>query len=270
MKMKYLLFSAILINSPLHAVEPETNPQNNLQVNGKMVNGNELLERETETLGQAPSAGADVLLAPGKGLEKWQLRPKKVGWMNKYEAGKLQWSIDQKAGIAVPLPKAGSMDSKKHYTAQRVHVEFRTPPMTDAEPRPSASGNSGIYLQGRYELQICNSFGLPAANNLSGAIYKRRAPDVNAAKKPGEWQAYDIVFVPAVFEGKKKTANACISVKLNGQWIHRNAEIAGSTGSGDRETAAPGPLRLQEHQHLVEFRNVWIVDMADQKVSLDS
>ncbi|MGK0189930.1 MAG: hypothetical protein ACI9R3_005749 [Verrucomicrobiales bacterium] len=220
-----------------------------------------LLDGETDTLGQVPPRGAHILLAPGKGLGEWQLRPEKVPWMSKYEAGKLQWSIDEKTGTAVPLPLAGSMDSRKHFGTQRVHVEFRTPPMTDAEPRHEASGNSGVYLQGRYELQICNSFGLPAADNLCGGLYKLRAPDVNAAKKPGEWQSYDIVFTPARYDGEKKTTNASISAKLNGKWIHRKVEITGSTGSGDREASTPGPLRLQEHQHQVEFRNTWISDI---------
>ena len=228
-----------------------------------------LLDGQVDTLGQSAPRGADVLLAPGKDLAEWQLRPEKVPWMSNYEAGKLQWSVDKEAGVAVPLAKAGSMDSKKAYGTQRIHVEFRTPPMTEAEPRAEASGNSGVYLQGRYELQICNSLGLAAADNLCGGLYKLRAPDVNAAKKPNEWQTYDIVFTPARYEGDKKTANARFSAKLNGQWIHRNVEISGSTGSGDKETSSPGPLRLQEHQHLVEFRNAWVSDM-DSPAQLNS
>lgn len=227
-----------------------------------------LLDAETETAGLPAPRGADILLAPGKGLEEWQLRPNKVPWMSRYVAGKLQWTIEREDGIATPLPKAGSMDSKKKYGRQQIHVEFLTPPIA-ANERPEVSGNSGIYMQGRYELQICNSFGLAAADNLSGGLYKQRAPEVNAAKKPGEWQTYDIVFIPARYEGDNKTANARLSAKLNGQWIHRNIEITGSTGSGDQETSAPGPLRLQEHQHLVRFRNVWVSDI-DSPVLLDS
>jgi hypothetical protein len=227
-----------------------------------------LLEGKAETLGQRAPRGADVLLAPGTDLSAWQLRPEKVPWMSKYEAGNLQWTVDAEQGIAIPLAKAGSMDSKKAYRSHRIHVEFRTPPMTDAEPRPEASGNSGVYLQGRYELQICNSFGLAAADNLCGGLYRLRAPDVNAAKKPGAWQAYDIVFIPARFEDDEKVSNARFSAKLNGQWIHRNIEISGATGSGDKETALPGPLRLQEHQHPVAFRNTWVVDI-DAPTRLD-
>ncbi|MFT5409293.1 MAG: hypothetical protein ACI9NC_002014 [Verrucomicrobiales bacterium] len=227
-----------------------------------------LLDAQTDTTGQPAPRGADVLLAAGMGLAQWQLRPNKVPWMDRYVAGKLQWSIDTEAGVTTPMPRAGSIDSKKSYGRQRVHVEFRTPPKAEGD-RAEVSGNSGIYLQGRYELQICNSFGLAAADNLCGGLYKLRAPDVNAAKRPAEWQTYDIVFTPARFEGEEKIGNARLSAKLNGQWIHRDVEVAGSTGSGDRETSSPGPLRLQEHQHLVEFRNVWVSDL-DNPALLDS
>jgi hypothetical protein len=214
-----------------------------------------------DTLGLPPPRGADVLLAPGRGLEAWTLRPVKVPWMNKYEAGRLQWTVDQDTGVAVPLPFAGSMDSQKRYGAQRIHVEFRTPPAAP-DVAPEAAGNSGIFMQGRYELQICNSAGLAPATNLSGALYGQRAPDVNAAREPGEWQTYDIYFTPARYDaGNKKTANARLSAKLNGQWIHREVEAQGTTGSGDPEQPGPGPLRLQEHQHRVEFRNVWVCDL---------
>ena len=157
------------------------------------------------------------------------------------------------------------MDSKKHFGAQRIHVEFMTPPRDPAQ-RPEVSGNSGIYIQGSYELQICNSQGLEPADNLCGGLYRQRAPEVNAVKAPGEWQTYDIYFRPAAFENNKKTANARLSAKLNGKWIHRDVEVKGPTGGGDAETAIARTLRLQEHQHPVEFRNVWVSDLDNPPV----
>jgi hypothetical protein len=228
----------------------------------------QLLDAETDTIGQLPPRGADVLLAAGSGLEQWQLRPTKVPWMSKYEAGKLQWLVDAETGVATPMPKAGSMVTKNAYGRQRIHVEFCTPPMQEGE-RPEVSGNSGVYLQGRYELQICNSFGLEPADNRSGGVYKQHVPEVNAAKKPGEWQSYDIYFIPARYKDGKKVAPARMSAKLNGQWIHRNIALKGHTGSGDREADSPAPLLLQEHQQLVKFRNVWVSDI-DNAVALKS
>ena len=250
-----------IIGLQVHGVGKNPNP---MSIKWRNIRIKELQANDTTALLEGeqliPPRGADMLLAPGKGLDAWQLRPKKVPWMNAYVPGKLQWSIDQDTGIAIPLPKAGSMDSKKKYGRQQIHVEFSTPPLEEGV-RPEVSGNSGVYLQGRYELQICNSFGLDPADNLCGGLYRQRVPDVNAAKEPGTWQSYDIVFIPAQFEGEKKITPARFSAKLNGQWIHRNVEIKGSTGSGDAETSALGPLRLQEHQHPVKFRNVWVSDI---------
>ena len=219
-----------------------------------------MIGADADTLGLAPPRGADVLLAAGKGLEEWQLRDRKVPWMDKYEKGNLQWTVDQETGVAVPKPYAGSMVSRKPYGTQWLHVEFCTPPMEEGA-LPEASGNSGVYLQCRYELQICNSFGLEPESNLTGGLYKQYKPLVNAARKPGEWQAYDIYFIPARFEKGKKTANARLSAKLNGQWVHKNIEIKGPTGGGENEEDSPAPLLLQEHQHEVKFRNVWVSDI---------
>jgi len=220
----------------------------------------EVIDADGDTMGMRPARGADILLAPGKGLDAWQLRPAKVPWMKLYEEGNLQWTIDETAGIATPKPFAGSMDSKKHFGRQRIHVEFCTPPMKAGE-NPGHSGNSGVYMQGSYELQICNSHGLDPADNMCGGVYKQHVPLVNAARKPGEWQVYDIYFIPAKYKDGEKTANARLSAKLNGKWIHKDVELKSQTGSGDPERNAPRTLRLQEHQHPVRFRNVWVSDL---------
>lgn len=228
-----------------------------------------LLDADADTMSMPAPRGSDCLLAPGKGLEEWTLSPAKVPWMKKYEKGNLQWSIDKEKGIATPLPKAGSMDSIKHFGTQRIHVEFCTPPKAEKD-RPEVSGNSGIYIKGGYELQICNSAGLKPADNLCGGLYKQRIPDVNAAKAPGEWQTYDIYFLPARYdENNKKTANARMSAKLNGKWIHKDIEVKRTTAGGGRESASPRTLRLQEHQHPVKFRNIWVSDI-DNPVRLEN
>ncbi|MDA3923305.1 MAG: DUF1080 domain-containing protein [Kiritimatiellae bacterium] len=254
-----------IIGLQVHGVGSNTTPMSIKWRNLRIMELNttdtaEVIAADTDTMGARPARGADILLAPGKGLDAWQLRPAKVPWMNKYEEGNLQWSVDKEKGVATPMPFAGSMDTKKHFETQRIHIEFCTPPLKEGDS-PEISGNSGVYLQGSYELQICNSFGLEVASNLCGGLYKQRVPDVNAAGKPGEWQTYDIYFIPAKFDGDKKSANARMSAKLNGKWVHRDIEITGPTGSGDRETPGPHTLRLQEHQHLVKFRNTWVSDI---------
>ena len=123
-------------------------------------------------------------------------------------------------------------------------------------------GNSGVYIQRRYEVQILDSYGLPRKNNECGSIYKTRAPDKNVCKKPGEWQSYDITFRAARFDGEgknaKKVKNARITVRHNGVMIHDDVDVPNKTGAGRPEGPEPGPILLQEHGNKVEFRNIWI------------
>ena len=134
---------------------------------------------------------------------------------------------------------------------------------------PEADGNSGIYIQNRYEIQIHNSFGVSEADytaSYCGSIYRRKKPDRLVCKKAGEWQSFDIVFRAARFDdGGKKTENARITVYQNGALIHDDYSIPGKTGVGEKEGPEPRPIKLQGHHNPVRFRNVWI-----QKLSLDA
>jgi hypothetical protein len=143
----------------------------------------------------------------------------------------------------------------------RLHVEFRVPYMP--KYKGQARGNSGVYLQGRYEVQVLDSYGLVSQDNDCGGIYKVARPLVNACKAPTVWQAYDIDFVPPVFENGKKVKAARITVRHNGQLIHDDVEIPlDNTVSGlGGDPSTPGPLHLQDHGDPVEFRNVWFVPL---------
>jgi hypothetical protein len=121
-------------------------------------------------------------------------------------------------------------------------------------------GNSGIYLQERYEIQILDSFGVEKlAPNEAAAIYNKKAADLNAATAPETWQTYDIVFRAARFDAAgQKTDDARITVVWNGRKVHDNVAVDGPTGGGDAESAAAGAIRLQDHGNKVRFRNLWI------------
>jgi hypothetical protein len=139
-----------------------------------------------------------------------------------------------------------------------LHLEFRTPFMPDA--RGQFRGNSGVYLQNRYEIQVLDSFGLPAATNECGAVYEQRAPDVPMSFPPLSWQTYDVEFQAARFDASgRKTAPAVLSVRHNGVPIHEKVTLDGATGRGDPESAAPGPLLFQDHWNAVVYRNIWLV-----------
>lgn len=150
-------------------------------------------------------------------------------------------------------------DTKKAYRDFSMHLEFRTPWMPAA--RGQGRGNSGVYIQGRYEVQVLDSFGLDGVDNECGALYKSVPPRVNMCFPPMTWQTYDIDFTAARFDDAgKKTANAVITVRHNGIYVHRDREIPNKTGGGAVEGPDARPIKLQNHNNPVHFRNIWIVE----------
>ncbi|MEZ5944563.1 MAG: DUF1080 domain-containing protein [Planctomycetaceae bacterium] len=149
--------------------------------------------------------------------------------------------------------------SKDTFGSFHLHMEFRLPYM--AHDRGQARGNSGCYLQGRYECQLLDSFGLEGLDNECGGIYKAARPSVNMALPPLTWQTYDIDFTAPEFDGDgKKTKNARATVRHNGVVIHDDIELpAGTPGGVGGESPEPGPLFLQNHGDPVRFRNIWVV-----------
>jgi hypothetical protein len=124
-------------------------------------------------------------------------------------------------------------------------------------------GNSGIFLQGRYEVQVLDSYQNPTyADGQAGAIYGQWPPLVNAARKPGEWQSYDIVFLAPRFEGGKLVKPAYLTVFLNGTLLHDHQEVMGPTVHRALAKYTPQPaedsLVLQDHGNPVRYRNIWI------------
>lgn len=168
--------------------------------------------------------------------------------------GEIGWQVAD--DVMQITPDSGSIVTKQPYRDFMLHVEFKTPDMPQAQGQ--GRGNSGVYLQKRYEVQILDSYGLEPKNNDCGAIYQVKAPDVNACKKPDEWQSYDILFHAARFEGTKKVADARITVYQNGAPIHDDVAIPNKTGAGRPEGPEPGPILLQDHGNRVSFRNIWI------------
>jgi hypothetical protein len=127
--------------------------------------------------------------------------------------------------------------------------------------RGQGRGNSGVYIQKRYEVQILDSFTLSGAPNECGGLYRQRPPDLNMAFPPLSWQTYDIDFTAARFNiDGDKVKNARVTVVHNGVVIHDDVELPNKTGAGDREGPTPGPIRFQWHNDLVHFRNLWIVE----------
>lgn len=148
--------------------------------------------------------------------------------------------------------------SKRRFGDFRLHIEFRTPFMPTA--RGQDRGNSGVYLQNRYEVQVLDSFGLEGANNECGGIYSLREPAVNMCYPPLAWQTYDIYFTGPRFEANKKVSDPRVTIEHNGVKIYKDFAIPKLTPGGDtKERAGGGPLFLQFHGNPVTYRNIWIV-----------
>jgi hypothetical protein len=174
-------------------------------------------------------------------------------------SGSYGWRLTEEGAMEI-VPGTGSAMSRREFGDHRIHVEFRTP----LEPggRGQGRGNSGVYVHGRYEIQILDSYGLEPSQGGCGGIYGVSAPRVNACAPPMQWQTYDIEFAAAQFDADgAKTGNARITVRHNGVAIHADAELPGATPGGlSGEETAAGPLFLQDHGHAVQFRNIWVVE----------
>jgi hypothetical protein len=192
--------------------------------------------RTSPTIGAKPPAGATVLFEAGKAPEQF--------------AG---GHLDERGFLAAWCK------TKKAYQNFSLHCEFLLPfkPLGRGQDR----GNSGVYLQDRYEVQVLDSFGLKGENNECGGIYTKAKPAVNMCFPPLVWQTYDIDFTAAQFDADgKKSKNAIATVRHNGVVIHDKFEINGPTASGQPEGPTPGPIQLQGHGNPVFFRNIWIVE----------
>ena len=206
--------------------------------------------------GKGPETLFDVAFAPEKpaGSEiKWK-------WINAHvpDDKVVKWRLVD--GAMEVKPGSGSVATRKAFRDFKLHIEFRTPFMPEA--RGQGRGNSGVYLQNRYEIQVLDSYGLDPKDNECGGIYQVGAPLVNMCYPPLQWQTYDITFQAPRFDGGgNKQKDAVVTVVHNGVTIHDQREIPRPTGGAlDNDVAAPGGLYLQDHGNLVQFRSIWLVE----------
>ena len=201
--------------------------------------------------GQPPSDA--VILFDGKDIAQWVYKDGRAA----------SWPIVN--GILTCKSGTGNIYTRRKFGSAQIHVEFSTPEMPNAHGQ--AGANSGAYLQGRYEIQILDSFNNPTyAIGSSGAVYGQYAPLVNVSRPPGEWQSYDIIFhAPKCGADHKVAIRGTVTVLYNGVLVQDGVAVQGrTTSSDDTDPCDDGPLMLQDHYHpsvketFMQFRNIWI------------
>jgi hypothetical protein len=202
-----------------------------------------------EAPGRPPSDA--IILFDGKDLSRW---------VSKKDSSPAKWKVEN--GYFEVAPKTGDIRTKDAFGDCQLHVEFAEPNPPKGEDQDR--GNSGVFLMGLYEIQVLDSYeNKTYADGQASAAYGQYPPLVNASRPPGQWQAYDIIFHAPRFDGGGKLLKpARVTVLHNGVLTQDNVELTGPTAHHARPPYTPTPeklpLALQDHNHPVRYRNIWI------------
>jgi hypothetical protein len=179
------------------------------------------------------------------------------GWSDA-NGGEARWYLENE--FMQVSPGTGDIQTRAHFGDCQLHLEFASPWQVKGDSQ--GRGNSGVFMMGLYEIQVLDCFdNLTYADGTTGAIYGQYPPLVNACRKPGEWQNYDIIWTAPRFEGETLKSRAVVTVVLNGVLLHYHKSLQGPTQHRNlaqyRPQPAIGPLKLQDHGDLVRYRNIW-------------
>lgn len=176
-----------------------------------------------------------------------------------------KWKIEE--GAMVCVPGSGEIRTKRTFNDFQLHIEWKAP--SPAKGENQDRGNSGVFLQGLYEIQVLDNYGSRTyRNGQAGSMYKQYPPLVNACRKPGEWQTYDVIYTAPRFAGDSTVyfTPPRVTVIHNGVLIQNNVSLRGPTlyiGIPEYSVRkhGPGPISLQDHSHPVAYRNIWIREL---------
>lgn len=225
---------------------------------GRVVAEDKSAEQEPKVVNPGPVGGppSDAIeLFNGKDLSQWQGS----------NGGEAKWVVAD--GVAT-VNGTGSIRTKEEFGDVQLHVEWATP--AEVKGDGQGRGNSGVYLQGRYEIQVLDSYqNKTYFNGQAGSFYGNFAPLVNASRKPGEWQTYEIIFhAPKPGSDGKEGQPGSFTVLHNGVLVQDHIPVKGqaSTAAEFKGKGATGPLILQDHGNPVRYRNIWIRRLDAPKV----
>jgi len=203
---------------------------------------------------EAPAPSDAVVLFDGKDLSKW-----------KSDQGEAGWKVEN--GYMEVVKKTGNITTRDEFGDFQLHLEFATP--AQVEGKSQGRGNSGVFIFGKYEVQILDSFDNPTyPDGQCGALYGQTPPLATAVKKPGEWQSYDLLFeTPKWDAAGKLVKHGSVTVLLNGVVLHHKKEFIGETRHAEIATygkpQSRGPIGLQDHGNPMRFRNIWIRNLGE-------
>jgi hypothetical protein len=194
-----------------------------------------------------------IVLFDGTDLSKWEHK----------DGSPAQWKVHD--GMVTVKPETGMIYTKKEFGDIQLHIEFKCPESDTDEGQ--GKGNSGVFIQGRYEVQVLDCYDNKTySNGQTGSLYKQHIPLVNACRKPGEWQSYDIIYTAPRFNDEGRAiVPAQMTVLHNGVVIQNRVNIQGNTsyvGAHQyQEHDMKEPIGLQDHGDLVSYRNIWVREL---------
>jgi hypothetical protein len=203
-------------------------------------------ESTQEAPGRPPSDA--IVLFDGRDLS---------GWVGR-DGGPAPWKVEH--GYMEVVPRSGDIRTRAEFGDCQLHVEWAAP--AEVSGSSQGRGNSGVFLMDRYEIQVLDCYDNPTyADGTTAAIYGQYPPLVNACRRPGEWQTYDIIWLAPRFEGERLVTPAYVTILHNGVVVHYHRALLGPTAHRRVTPYTPhppvGPLRLQDHNNPVRFRNIW-------------
>ena len=248
---KKLIFTALISISAMFA-KGQDNRFN--QKNPDKPEVTEYMDPEIKVITPGTVPSDAIVLFDGKNLDQWE---------STKDGGVAKWKLED--GAMTVVGGVGGISTKKQFGDCQLHIEWRSPMEAD-DKKGQGKGNSGVFMQGIYEIQVLNSYNNRTyRNGQAGSIYKQSPPMVNATSKMGDWNVYDIIYTAPKF-----TINGGVEVPPyvtvihNGVVVQNHTMIQGVTnyiGQPTNPVHGKAPIHLQDHGNAVSFRNVWIREL---------